>query len=255
VIETGVLFFALVLARVGTFVGLMPLFSGRGTPRIVRVGLAMSLAVFWLSTLVPPPELMPLRATGDIPWVLFGVAMVREAILGAMVALLFSLFFAPVRIAGEFITQQIGLSQSVVLGPTADTSAGPFTLILETLAGFIFLELNGHHVVLAVLHSTFAKYPLGGLYMPVPTGSLVEAVTVAENYGVLLAGPLALAMFLVTITLAILARVAPQLNIYSIGFTLQALVGVVGAFLLIPDIVRLIALVMGRVIEMIRVVV
>lgn len=251
-IQTGVLFFALVLGRVGTFVAVMPLFSGRGTPRLVRVGLSLVLSLFWLTALVPPPELAKLRADVDVSWLLFGLALGREMLLGAMAGLLFSLFFVPVHVAGEFITQQIGLAQSVVLGPTSDSSAAPLTLILEALAGFVFLELNGHHVVLAVLHATFAKYPLGGTYLPVPTGELVAAVEVAEAYGVLLAGPLALAMFLVTMVLAILARVAPQLNIYSVGFTLQAFVGLLGAFLLAPDLVRLTALFLGRVADVVR---
>lgn len=254
-IEAGALFFALVLARVGAFVAVMPLFSGRGTPRLVRVGLALSLSVFWLASLVPPPELARLRSLGDLPWLVFGLALGREALLGALVGLLFSLFLAPVHIAGEFITQQIGLAQSAVLGPAADTSAPPLTLILEALAGFVFLELNGHHVVFAVLHGTFARYPLGGAFVPVPAGSLVSALVVAETCGVLLAGPLALAMFLLTIVLAVLGRAAPQVNVYSVGFTLQALAGLAGALVLTPELVRLMALMMGRIADVIRVVV
>ncbi len=253
-IEAGVLFFALVLARVGAFVAVMPLFSGRGTPLLVRVGLSLSLSVFWLTTLVPPPELARLRSVGELPWLLFGLALGREAILGAMVGLLFSLFLAPVHIAGEFITQQIGLAQAAVLGPAADTSAAPLTLILETLAGFVFLELNCHHIVFTVLHATFAKYPLGGAFLPVPAGSLVDAVVVAETCGVLLAGPLALAMFVLTVVLAVLGRAAPQINVYSVGFTLQAFAGIIGALLLTPELVRLMALMMGRIAEVIRVV-
>lgn len=254
-IATGVLFFALVLCRVGTFVAVMPLFSGRGTPRLVRAGLALCLAIFWMGCLVPPPELARLRSADDIPWLLFSLALGREMLLGAMVGLLFNLFLTPIHVAGEMITQQVGLAQAVVLGPAADTSAGPLTLTLETLAGFVFLELNGHHVVLAVLHVTFARYPLGGFFLPVPTGALVGAVNAAETYGVVLAGPLALVMFLLTIVLAILARAAPQLNIYSVGFTLQAFAGLLGGLLLTPDLVRLMVVVMERVAELIRVVV
>lgn len=246
-IEAGVLFFALVLGRVGTFVAVMPLFAGRGTPRLVRVGLAAVLAIFWLTCLVPPPELARLRSAGEVPWVVFGLALTREMLLGAMAGLVFSLFLAPVHIAGEFITSQIGLAQSVVLGPASDGSASPLTTILETLAGFVFLELNGHHLVLAVLHASFDRYPLGGVMMPVPTGELVEAVSVAQAYGVVLAGPLALALFLLTVVLAILARAAPQLNIYSVGFTLQALVGLIGAMVLTPDLVRLMAALTARI--------
>ncbi len=250
--ETLILFFALVLARVGAFVAVMPLFAGQGTPKMVRAGLALALSVFWFGHLGPPADLARFHAA-PLPWLLFLLALGREALLGAVVGLLFSLFLAPVRIAGEFISQQIGLAQAGLLGGTFSTPAGPLTLVLETLAGLVFLELNGHHVVLAVLHASFARYPLGGTLLPAPGGAVVESVATAEALGVLLAGPLALAMFLVTLVLALLGRAAPQLNIYSVGFTVQSLVALGVALLLLPDLVHLMTAVLGRMSETLRV--
>jgi flagellar biosynthetic protein FliR len=250
--DRAALFFALVLARVAAFVAVMPLFSGRSTPRLVRAGLALSLAVFWFGHVAPPPDLQKMCAEGSIPWLTFGVALGREALLGGFVGLLFNLFLAPVRIAGEFVTQQIGLAQASLLGAAADSAAGPLTIIFETLAGLIFLELNGHHIILSILHASFARHPLGGAFMPVPVPAVVESVVTAEALGVLLAGPLALAMFLVTIVLALMARVAPQLNIYSVGFTLQAIVAITGAMFLLPDLLRLMVATLSRVSEMVR---
>jgi flagellar biosynthetic protein FliR len=246
------LLFALVLARVGAFVAVMPLFAGQGTPRLVRAGLALALSVFWFGQLGPPAELAQLHA-GPTPWLLFLLVMGREALLGAVVGLMFSLFLAPVRIAGEFITQQIGLAQAGLLGGTFSSPASPLTLILESLAGVVFLELNGHHVVLAVLHASFARYPLGGTLFPAPGDGVIQSVATAEALGVQLAGPLALAMFLVTIVLALLGRAAPQLNIYSVGFTLQSLVALGAALILLPDLVHLMSAALARMGETLRV--
>jgi flagellar biosynthetic protein FliR len=251
VIQGPVLFFILILSRVGTFVAVMPLFGGRSAPQVVRVGLAMALAVFWFGSLAPPADIGKLIGPASPSWFLYGLVLAREALLGAMVGLLFSLFLAPARIAGEIITGQIGLAATTVLNPAGDNSAAPLTIIFETLAGILFLELDGHHIVLAVLHASFARYPLGGTLMPVPTDQLIAGVSSAESLGVLLAGPLALAMLLVTLVLALMARVAPQLNIYSVGFTLQAGVALVASFVLLPDLMRALALVFARVGEIV----
>jgi flagellar biosynthetic protein FliR len=242
-----VVFFTLVLTRVGTFVAVMPLFSGRGTPRIVRVGLAMALAVFWVTTLQVPQGLDRLMAPVASSWVLIALTMMREMVLGAIVGLSFALFLAPARIAGEFVAQQVGLGQSLVLGPAGDAPTGPLTAIFETLAGLVFLELNMHHVILVVLHASFAKFPLGGTTFPIESaGVLLHGVASAEAMGVMLAGPLGLCMFLITVVLALMARVAPQLNIYSIGFTLQTAGAIVFTIFLLPDMIQLMGAVFER---------
>jgi flagellar biosynthetic protein FliR len=188
-----------------------------------------------------------------VPWLLFGMAMGREVLLGALVGLIFGLFLAPIHIAGEFITQQIGLAQATLVGGATSSAGGPLTIILETLGGMAFLALDGHHVILAVLHASFGRYPLGGTFMPVPAETAVEGVTTATSLGILLAGPLALALFLVTATLALMGRVAPQLNIYSVGFALQALVAILAGMLLIPDMVGFMTVIFGRIGELVRV--
>src|SRR5262249_36909401 len=175
--------------------------------RVVRAGLALTLSVFWLGSLAPPADLGVLTRPGVTAWLVLGLALGREAILGALMGVAFALLLAPARIAGEMVAQQIGLAQGQVLGPGADTAAGPLTLILETLAGLVFLEMDLHHVVLGILHVSFERFPLGGTLLPSPTGQLVDGVAMAESLGVLLAGPLALCLFLVTVILALMARI------------------------------------------------
>ncbi len=226
--------FALVLARVGTGVAVMPLFGGRNTPRLVRLGLALALALFWFSALDTPPDAAALRRVQS-SWAGAGMALAREAALGAVIGFAFNLFLVPARVAGEFLTQEMGLSLANALGPVNDRSAGPVTLIFEALGALLFLGLDLHHVFLATLHATFTRYPVGGLPGPVPTGQLLGAASAAQELGVLIAGPLAVVLFLVVVSLALMTRAAPQLNVYSVGFGLQAVAGVTAALLLMPE--------------------
>ena len=198
------IWFSLVLARVGTGVAVMPLFGGRNAPRMVRGGLALALAVFWFSVLDKPPDAATLQRVRE-SWVGAGLAMGREMALGAVIGFAFNLFLVPARVAGEFLTQEMGLSLAATFGPTNDRAAGPITLIFETLSGLLFLGLDLHHVFLATLHSTFVRYPVGGLPGPVPTTQLLDAAVAAQEMGVLIAGPLAVVLFLVVVALALMA--------------------------------------------------
>lgn len=227
-------YLGLLLARVGAFAAVAPPFAGR-TPRTVRAGLAVVLTAFYAGTVAPAwtPEFA--AAAADLHPALYAVALAREALLGAAMGFAFGLFLLPARVAGEFVTAQVGLNVSPQAGPTGADSAGALTNLFETAAALLFLLGDLHHVALLALHGTFGAFPLGGVALP-RHGPMVDGLGVAYETGLLLAGPLALCLFLLAVTLAVMARAAPQLNVYSIGFTLQVLVVLVAGLFLLPEI-------------------
>ena len=233
----------LLLARLGAFVAVMPLFGAR-TPRLVRVGFVIALAAFYLST-DPPKSEAGARGLIEVESLRYALALAREILIGAAMGFAFGLFLLPARVAGEFVTTQIGLNIAPQPGPTGDEAAGALTTVFETVAGLVFLTANGHHVVIAALHASFALYPLGGSEVP-QAGPMVNGLATAYEMGVLLAAPLAACLFLLAVTLAIMARTAPQLSIYSVGFTLQVLVVLFGGLFLLPEMVLTMHAIIGR---------
>jgi flagellar biosynthetic protein FliR len=228
-----------VLARVGAFAAVAPPFAGR-TPRLVRVGMAMALTAFYVSEVGPGWD----RAVAIDP-LAYALALAREMLIGAAMGFAFSLFLLPARVAGEFVTLQVGLNVAPQVGPTGTDSAGPITNLFETVAALIFLVADGHHVLIGALHASFSVLPLGGPGIP-SVGPMMDGLASAYEMGVLLAGPLVLCLFLLAVTLAIMARAAPQLNVYSIGFTLQVLVVLFGGLFLLPDMVQAIHGIVAR---------
>ena len=243
-IETVAVYFSLILARVGTFVAIMPLFADR-SPRTVRAGLALVLAIFYF-TAVGPRWDASMASTARASGLVFATALAREALIGAVMGFAFSLFLLPAQIAGTFVSQQIGLAAGPMSSPTGQTGGGPLAVAFEILASVIFLQMDGHHVVLSAMHASFAKFPLGGTLMPQPTTQMVDGLARAQEMGLLLGSPLALCLFLLTAMLAFMARVAPQLNINTVGFTLQSVVALLGVSFLLPDILRVMTSITGR---------
>ncbi len=229
-ITTWVVSFSLILARVGTFVTVLPLFGTNSVPRMVRVGLAVALTLFWFDFSKAPGDEFLSRAE-SVPWLAFGVALAREAILGALLGYMLGLLLAPARIAGEFIGQEMGLAFGNLIDPTSAQPSGPVTQIFEMIGILVFFGLDGHQLFLIALHATFGRWPLGGSLTALPVAQLVTGAATAEEWGILLAAPLAFCLFLTTAVLALMARAAP---------------GLVACIILLPDILRGMAHIFGR---------
>lgn len=232
-----VVYTGLILARVGAFVAVLPPFAGR-MPRTVRAALAIALTAFYVGVAAPTWDAAFSASAVDIHPIVYAVALLRESLLGAAMAFAFGLFLLPARVAGEFVTQQIGLPGTPQVGPAGELSTGPLATTFETVSVLAFLAVDGHHVLLGALHASFARFPLGGSALP-GVAPLVNGLQSAHEFGLVLAGPLAICLFLLAVGLAVTARAVPQLNVYSVGFTLQVIVGLVGGLTLMPDFVKL----------------
>jgi flagellar biosynthetic protein FliR len=245
VIEMFVVPFSLILARVSFFVMLMPLVGGPQTPQLVKIGLSMTLAALWSAPLFEQGFTLPLASHGTVPVLAWCLALTREAGVGAALGFLFSLFLVPVRVAGEFLTQEIGLSFGSQVSGSGDGTASTPAAILEAFATLLLLGLDLHHVFLGALHASFARLPIGAGFA-LPDCDVVAAASAAEEWGLLLAAPAALCLFLTSVILALLTRAAPQLNLYTVGFPLRMIVGLGALLLLLPTILTGLLQVLNR---------
>ena len=76
--------------------------------------------------------------------------------------------------------------------------------------------------------------------------NMVTGVTTTVEWGLVLAMPMALCVFVVTVVLTMMARAAPQINLFSVGFPLRLAAGLVVVFLLLPNFLVNLANVLGR---------
>lgn len=233
-IEALVLSFALVLARVGAFVGLLPIFGGPQVPRVVKVGISVALVILCLGsegTIVPASlAALPVEAR----WLAYGLLLGRETVIGLVLGYAFSLFLVPARIAGEYIASEMGLTLGGLVDPTGDHSASVVTQVLETAATLLFLGLDAHHVLLAALYGTFQRWPVGTLTAGLPLDDLVGGTAAVQEWGLLLAAPVGVCLFLTSVVLALLSRLAPQVNVFNTGFAVRVGVGLGALVLLLP---------------------
>ncbi len=241
-----VLALSLLLARVGTFVAIVPIFGGQ-VPRTVKAGLALALTLFWFGALngVVTDRAWLTQST-QVSWLVFGLVLGREALLGGLLGFAFGLFLAPAQIAGEYLTGEMGLSFGAQVDPSGGNSPGGLTQLLESLALLLFLGLDTHHLFLAVFDNVLTRYPIGGGMPAWSMPQLITGVAAVEEWGLLLAAPVGAFLFLTAIVLALMTRAAPQLNLYSVGFPLRLAAGLVALLLFFSQMMSSLVAIFGR---------
>ena len=99
---------------------------------------------------------------------------------------------------------------------------------LSILATFLFLAVNGHLALAATIVESYRALPPGHAWLSADSlNGLVQFGGVLFSAGLSIALPVAFAIVLVQIVMGMLARSAPQLNLFAVGFPAALLAGIV----------------------------
>jgi flagellar biosynthetic protein FliR len=160
------------------------------------------------------------------PFSLAGVVvMVEQAVIGGVIGLALQLTMAVVNMLGFLVSSQVGFSMAQMNDPVNGQQSDVISGLLGLVAILVFFAVDGHLVLAGVLGQSFRAWPVGGGY----GGLLLQ--TVALNVGwvfsaaILLALPIVFSTMVVQIGFGFLNRVAPSLNLFSLGFSLVTLFG------------------------------
>ena len=238
--------FVLVLARVSTFFLVFPLFQYGNVPRLVKVSLVMSLSLSWLVGFVTFGQ-WHVPSVIDGGWCSFAVTLAGEVVTGGALGYFFGLFFLPAEIAGAYVGQEMGLSMATIADPVSGTSKNILGDAFGALAMLIFLGNDIHHLVIGTLYLSFASgighFGLRELEVTRFTSGLCQA----ERWGIELAAPVAVVLFLTTVLLAVMVRNSPHLNLFSVGTMLRLAFGLVATLIFLPDMAAMTSVIFSNV--------
>ena len=220
--------FVFPLTRILGLLASAPVFNNAALPVRVRLiaGLAIALAV--------APALPPLPEIPAGSWV--GLAVMAEQILiGVLLGFALRISFAAVDVAGELIGLQMGLSFATFFDPTSGGQTPVVSEFLGLLTALVFLALNGHLLALMVLVESFTLLPVSTTPIHAAAfAALMAWSAILFSTGLLLALPLITALLIANIALGVLARIAQQLNLFSVGFTVTLALGFLVLLLSLP---------------------
>jgi flagellar biosynthetic protein FliR len=226
----------LILFRVGAFVAFLPPLNGQGMPHTVKIGLAVAM-----TALLTPQHAFEIAATlnsihsGTAAWVQLAFLTARETALGAGLAWLFSLCLVPVRIGGAWVAQEMGLTIGGLTSPMDQQSSNVISQLLEALAVVLFFLLNLHHFMFLMLGQSFRLRPTATNWSMPSWETVLWSVTQSIDQGFLVIGPIGILLFVVSLTILITMRTAPQFNFMSYGMTLRLAAGLGSLVLFFPE--------------------
>lgn len=222
--------FLLECARVGGVIAIAPM-SWTNAPMRVKVVLVLLLAFVVHGTeqrVVLPTSMFEI-----------GYQLGCEVIVGVAMGFVIRIAVAMAEICGEIIAPAMGLGIATAFDPTTQAPTSVISTILRNLTILVALLIGIHRVLLQGLLASFHVLPVGqagppGMLLPM----FVKLSSLAIAGGVRIALPLVAVLFMTQLALAFIARAAPQMQIFNVGFAVLLGVGLVLIAVLLPDFTR-----------------
>lgn len=221
----------LAFCRITAFFVSAPVFSMRGIPMQFRIGLACFIT---LIAFMAMDTQVAMTWSGAYP-----LAVIKEVLIGLALGFTAYLFFTVFQIAGSFVDIQMGFGIVNVIDPMTGAQAPILGNFKYYIAFLLFLTMNGHHFLLLAIMNSFQYVPLdGSIFTKIAEGGMstffIETFVVIFTLAFQLAVPLVATLFLVDVGLGLLARTAPQFNMFVVGIPIKIIVGFVMFAILIP---------------------
>lgn len=214
-------YFLLVLTRMSCFVFAAPFFSTRNSPRRVKVAFSFFVALIVYQCVTP--HVMP-EYNSVIG---YAVLVLREGITGVLVGFGANICNSIVLFAGKVADMEIGLSMVQLMDPLTLEATG-FTGSLYQYALILIMMITGmHHYCLRAIVETYRLIPVGGAGFASDqvSAAMVQYLTDYILISFRICLPVVAAIMLTNAVLGILAKTAPQINMFSVGIQIKILVG------------------------------
>ena len=206
-------------SRIGAMMMVMVAIGSRTVPTRIRLFFALSITFFALPVLPPPPNIELFSFTSFL-------VILQQLLIGIVIGTISVFVVQTFVIAGQIIAMQTSLGFASMADPMSGQTSpvvGQFYVLLVTL---LFLSADGHLLMIKMIIKSFETLPISqqGLLA-------LDYYKVASWFSTMFHAALAfsiasmVAMLLVNLSFGIMTKAAPQLNIFSLGFSISMVFG------------------------------
>lgn len=234
------------LTRVLGLLSVAPPFGSASVPMLVKLLLGVMVSLVIAPSVPLPASLDPTSMVGLM-------ILAQQFIIGAAMGFAVRLVFAAVEMAGELISTTMGLGFAVFFDPQSQGRTSALSQMLSLLATLVFLSINGHLILLAVMADSFTALPITAA--PVTAeGFHFLALSSAKIFsmGLQLSLPILVALLITNMALGVLTRAAPQLNLFGIGFPITMIAGFMLVAICLPYMLTPLQHFMAETIDLVR---
>jgi type III secretion protein T len=208
---------ALTMPRLIALFAVSPFLSGQLLTGPTRNGLLLMLALY----------LSPVA--GDVAALPLGMLLLiaaKEALIGLLLGLGFSIFIWAIQSVGDLIDFQTGAGNAMFFDPVGGHEGGPTGGFLGWLAITLFVAAGGLLAMLGVVVDSYRLWPVASFFPKL--GAVLEQFAIRQGdtlflWIVKLSAPVILVLVLVELGMGLISRIAPQLNVFVFAQPLKSL--------------------------------
>lgn len=221
-------YYLTILVRISTFFFTAPFFSLNGVPRRVKIGLSLVVAMVLYQAL--PGEILQYETALE-----FATIIVKEAIIGLVLGLVTNICTSIVTFAGRMIDMDIGLSMATMFDPLSRETTTITGQAYNFLVLLLLVVLNFHHYLIRAFADAYTLIPIcyENLHLDSLYQVFIRFMTDSFVLGFRIVLPVFCTMLVINVVLGILAKVAPQMNMFAVGLQIKVLVGFCVLFIII----------------------
>jgi flagellar biosynthetic protein FliR/FlhB len=213
---------------------LVPIFFPNGTPNVVKVGITLVMAYI----LMPGIDYSSISNIDSTMF--FVINCLNEVAAGLTLGFLTSLCFYMVRIAGNLMDMQMGFAMVSMFDPTSNSNTTLIERLLYWFSLVIFFIVDGHHMLIKSLIQSFSVIKLGSFFLNQASINIIfkafiEYFGIAIQIGI----PIVLILLFTDLTMSLIARTVPQLNIMILGLPIKIMVGFASFCFALPIFLKL----------------
>ena len=193
-----------------------------------KIALAFLVALSAQATL-PQAQVIGFNDIGAI-----GVAM-QQVVIGLSIGFAIRVVFAAAELAGEVVGFQMGLNFAAFFDPAMNGQSSAVARFFTYITYLLFVVLNGHLMVLMAVDKSFRTFPVDQNFLEALSKlRLFELGSALFSSALWMALPMVGMLMFVNLALGIISRVAPQMNIFAVGFPITLVVGMLGIAFTLP---------------------
>lgn len=238
--------FLLIYVRITAFVFVAPFFSLKNIPLKMKAGFTLffSLIIF---------QITPITELNYQSVIDFTVLLINEAMVGLIIGFFTNVSYYILSFAGSIVDMDIGFSMVSEFDPTTNIQTTITSNYYTYLVMLMMLVTNLHHYIITAFADAFKIIPVGKVIIK-PDIYLLMGKFMKDYFiiGFRIVFPVFASVLLLNSILAILAKIAPQMNMFVIGMQLKVLVGLVVLFLLVAFIPNVTDFIFNEMMDMMK---
>lgn len=169
----------------------------------------------------------PYTPLGYTTFIGYTVLLIKEVVVGLSLGFTANMVLTIINTAGHFIDRELGFSMVSNFDQTFNTETTITAQFYSMMVMIIMLVLNLHYYILSALSDSFTLIPLGNVQVDMGKlyDTMIQYMTDYIVIAIRISLPVLIAIMLLNMVLGVLAKTAPQMNMFVVGIQLKIFVG------------------------------